>query len=103
MKHDAQREIFARDEAMARVEEAPANLAELVYLHALGQVLLKPHGVPFTASELLLNLERQPADRRVLGPVMRRLQREGWIRATSSFTTTGRSHGGTARLWRRAR
>lgn len=96
-----------RDKAMGRVAEAPDNfyedICDLLISYLVEEV--RP-GTTFIATDLFrAAMERDPAisprERRVMGPVMRKLETVDLIAPTGEIlgTVTRRSHLGVAREW----
>lgn len=94
-----------RDAAMQRVASNPSNNYELLVIAARRRLLRYYTGQDFTSGQLRRDvMERnpnlEPMERRVWGPIMRRLETEKLI-VRRGVSTRERSHRGMATEWRR--
>lgn len=100
MKHKYQQQPLKLGKALlGRVAEPEDNHYDELYAHARKRIEELGPGIEVVAAELI---EGGPVPRegRVLGAIMRRLRSENRIIRTSRVSTSYRSHGGLARVWR---
>lgn len=87
------------DEAIARVD-ANADAAWKEQAYATGARLSRTMHT-LTSDDIWLELDGQTHEPRAMGPVMRRLARDGYIRSTNGFvkSRSPKGHGHPTRVW----
>jgi hypothetical protein len=90
-----------RDEAMARVDTADDAAFEIWVTE---RIKTGAKGAEFTGDHIWNYMEKhncpQPHDGRKLGPLLKRLQRQGLIEPTGKFQKSTRRHATPISVWR---
>jgi len=101
LNFDARRSEKARDEGIARVEEAARTMWREAALEAVYQAALNERR--FIVDEVWSYMPEgvDTRDLRAMGPVMRRAVKAGWITATSEYRNSTRvsAHSNPRRVW----